>query len=226
MTQMSAPPPPPSGQPTRYAAEGEELTGPAPWSALAISAFVCALLGFLGVTAILGIILGIVGIMVTRGGKRRGLGLAIAAIPISLVTGLISVGLVVVISASLKVATTFAAILPVFDANAPDRPAAMVEFRKLTSRSFDEAVSDEQFFAWVDQVVKENGKLTEVSVRFGRAGQQPVKADDNEGSFALSVPAMFVNGPATIQVTFKQDAMWETRLDDIAVGGASPRGSP
>lgn len=226
MTQMQTPLPPPAGQPAQYQGAGDELTGPTPWSALAISAFVCALLGFLGVTAILGIILGIAGIIVTKSGKRRGMGLSIAAIPISIVTGLISIGLIVGLLLMAKIGTTVAAILPIFDAGASDRPQAMAEFRKFTSQSFDEAVSDEQFFSWVDQVVKENGKLTEISARLGQGGPQPQVGKDDEGRMTLSIPAKFINGPATIRIIFNQEGLSDAKLDDITVGGVSPRGSP
>jgi len=67
---------------------------PPRWSALAITAFVLSFIGFLGFTAILAIIFGAVGIWVTRAGCRRGMGLAIAAIPIALVTGLFGLALV------------------------------------------------------------------------------------------------------------------------------------
>ena len=68
-------------------------TGPehSPWSVAAIAGLVLSLLGCSLIGAVLGLILGIVGITRTRGGRRRGMGLAIAAIPISLGTGLIGV---------------------------------------------------------------------------------------------------------------------------------------
>ncbi len=227
MTQMPTPTtPPPLGQHGGYADPTDGLTGPAPWSALAISAFVCSLLGFLGVTAILGFILGIVGILVTSGGKRRGMGLAIAALPISILTGLVSIGILFAVLAGAKLIGTIAAISPVFDATSIDRPVAMAKLREFTSQSFDDTVKDEQFFAWVDQIEKNNGKLTEISANYGRGGQQPSTSQGNDGQFSLTIPAKFVNGPATIQITFRQEGMWETRLDDISVGGVSPRGSP
>jgi len=220
---MQIPPPPPVGESAGFQGDSSGLTGPAPWSALAIAAFVCALLGFLGVTAILGIILGIAGIIVTGGGQRRGKGLAIAAIPISIVTGLVSLLLVLMVLASVKLFGTIATIMPVFSASAPDRPLAMVEFRKFTSASFDETVSDEQFFAWVDQVTKENGKLTKVVSNNPQGGPRP---HGDDGRLEWNLPAKFVNGPATIQIILKQEAMWDLKLDDIAVAGVSPLGSP
>ncbi len=227
MTQLpTTPTPPPLGQHAGYADPTDGFTGPAPWSALAISAFVCSLLGFLGVTAILGIILGVVGIFVTSGGKRRGMGLAIAALPISIITGLVSIALVVGILFLGKLVAMTTAVLPVFEANAAERPQAMVEFRKFTSQAFDETVTDEQFFKWVDQIEKDHGKLAKITANYGQGGSQPTQNTTTDGRVAWSIPAKFVNGPATIQMIFKQEGMWETKLDDISVGGVSPRGSP
>ena len=77
MTQFGPPPVPPPGM-----AMPDARSDPPPWSAAAIGAFVLSLLGFIGITAVLGLIFSIVGIVATRRGRRRGMGLAIAAIPI------------------------------------------------------------------------------------------------------------------------------------------------
>jgi len=226
MTEMQTPPMPPADSPPAYADAPSVFTGPAPWSALAISAFVCALLGFLGVTAICGVILGIAGIIVTKGGKRKGRGLAIAAIPISVVTGLISVWIVIALLFMAKIVTTISAIPPVFDATSAGRPAAIAEFRKFTSKAFDDAVSDERFIAWIDQVVKKHGKLTEVLTGSGQGGPQPKWGSYGKGRTGFSLPAKFVNGPATIEVIFVQEDNWNAKLDEIRIDGTSPRGSP
>ena len=76
---------------------GQRPPGP-PFSRLALSGFVCSLLGWTGMGAILGVIFGIAGILATAGGRLRGRGLAIAALPISLVTGAVFLVLLVIVA--------------------------------------------------------------------------------------------------------------------------------
>ena len=89
MSQFS----PPAGPPPGEMPEGDAVVMPRPksWSALAISGFVLSLVGCLGITAALGLVFGIAGILATRGRRKRGFGLAVAAIPISMLTGALSV---------------------------------------------------------------------------------------------------------------------------------------
>lgn len=212
MTQFQPPPAPATGPAASVA-----VAGPAPWSALAITAFVCAVLGFLGFTAILGVILGIAGIVVTRGGRLRGIGLAVAAIPVSLVTGAVSVMLLfafMFMSNLMHLPDKLKAVL----AGDPT-PAVLAAFREMTSKEFDEAVSDEKLRAWANQVREDNGSLVDLTFeRLSRAGQQ-------DGKAGLAIPAKFVNGEATIQIIFSSESRTKPRLHDIAIGGVSPRDS-
>ena len=90
MTQFQPPTPGPAMAPGGPVGVPPAFNEPVRWSAAAVAGFVLSLVGCLIVTAPLGLILGIVGIVTTRGGRRRGMGLAIAAIPISLLTGVFS----------------------------------------------------------------------------------------------------------------------------------------
>lgn len=215
--QPAYPPPPP--QAGTYA--GGMLGRPAPWSALAITAFVMSLLGFLGFTAILGIILGIVGIIVTSGGRRRGMGLAIASIPISLVTGAISAFIIIGIVFFARGAEFIKKIEPVFSASAGSMHEAATALHDLGSTSFQEAVDADRLEVWLREIGKKHGKLTTVKL-----DQTNPVAKNPSGEAVLNIDGKFVNGPATIRLTFTKENIWTPRIDDIEVSGSSPRASP
>ncbi len=191
------------------------VTGPAPWSALAIAGFVMSLLGFLGFTAILGIIFGIVGILVTRGRRRRGRGLAIAAIPISLVTGAISIVLVLSIIFMGRVMRLPEELKHAF---AADVSAGAPPLRALATDDFNAAVSDEALRAWLSSVFADHGTLIDLQRDLAR-WLEPLP----DGRLGINLAGKFVNGAATVRVTYS--SMRPTGFDNIEVGGSSPLGS-
>jgi hypothetical protein len=186
------------------------------WSALAIAAFVCSLLGFLGFTAILGIILGIAGIVAARGGRKRGLGLAIAAIPISLVTGAISLFLVFAIVVASRMFALPEQLRPALVAEDPTSAEAVAAIRGAADEGFNKDVSDEQLKAWLLKIRETHGKLVELKIdetmSSGSAGQ---------GSFNIS--GKFVNGPAAVHLTMRPEGVISMKFHDIDIGGVSPR---
>lgn len=162
MTQFQQPVgPPPPLQAARY---GMGIVGRQPWSAAAIAAFVLSILGFLGFPAILGILFGVVGIIVTSGGRRRGMGLAIASIPISLVTGAISAFIVIGIVFFARGAEFIKKIEPVFSASAGSMHDAASALRDLGSKSFQETVDADRLEAWLREIGQEHGKLTSIKL--------------------------------------------------------------
>jgi hypothetical protein len=197
------------------------VVGPQPWSALAITAFVLSLLGFLGFTAILGIILGIAGIIVTSGGRRRGMGLAIASIPISLVTGAFFAFIVFGIVFFARGVEFIKKIEPVFSASAGSMHEAASALHDLGSKSFQDAVDADRLEAWLREIGKQHGKLTAV-----KPDQTNPIAESPSGEAVLNIDGKFVNGPATIRLTFTKGNIWTPRIEDIEVSGSSPRGSP
>lgn len=219
MTQFQQPVgPPPSLHAARY---GMGVVGPQPWSAAAIAAVVLSILGFLGFTAILGIIFGVVGIIVTSGGRRRGMGLAIASIPISLVTGAISAFIIISIVFFARGAEFIKKIEPVFSASAGSMHEAATALHDLGSTSFQEAVDADRLEVWLREIGKEHGKLTAVKL-----DQTNPIAKNPSGEAVLNIDGKFVNGPATIRLTFTKENIWTPRIDDIEVSGSSPRASP
>lgn len=216
MTQFQQPPYGPGSPVGGPAGIPPGIHRPPPWSAAAISGFVLSLLGCLGITAILGLILGITGIATTRGGRRRGLGLAIAAIPISLVTGALSIVLGMAMLMGISFGTLAARLPEVFEADSSTMDVAVDALREIGSDDFNETVSTETIRSWLGQVAVKHGKLVEL-VKPTPPG--PTAPSDGK---TFSMEAKFVNGPANITVTFGLEN-YRIKLHDIQVDGVSPR---
>jgi hypothetical protein len=174
-----------------------------------------ALLGWIGITAILALIFGVVGIFATSGGKRRGRGLAIASIPISVVTGAVAVVLVLVLVVSLRMVEVPRKIESVFVSG--DIPAQASRLRLLTGDKFNRSVSDETLHAWLAAVREQHGAMTALTMQVATAFSE---ADD--GAPRLSAKGKFVNDEATVRFTFAPEDLWKAKLADIEVDGVSP----
>ena len=220
MTQLQPPPfPPLPGQQDYYPAAHATNALPR-WSAAAIGAFILSLLGFLGVTAVLGLIFGIVGIITTSGGRRRGMGLAIAAIPISLATGALSILLLSVVIFGIRakeIPVKLRAALGADSATVADSANAL---REIGSAAFHDEVSTSALQAWITQINTKHGKLTSTS-----KDTQELMSSTPDGSMCINFKGKFVNGPAAIRLIFNAEQFWSMRIDDIEIGGSSPRSS-
>ncbi len=214
MTTFGAPPYPPP-VPAMYGGPAPQ-DGPAPWSAAAIAAFVLALLGFIGVTAVLALLFAVVAFFTTRGGRRRGLGLAVAAIPISLLTGAISAVIFAGLLVWGQMMEVPAQLETVFNSGG-DTAAQVVALRELTSTDFDESVDDRTLSAWLDQVRSRHGGLT--SLKFDAQNSKLTP----EGAMRMTLKGKFVNGAADIGVVFDREEIWSGSITDIEVDGSSPR---
>ena len=214
MTQFQPPPFDPRGaSPVQaYGTVGEQRR---PWSAAAITGFVLSLLGCVGITALLGFIFGIIGVVRTKEGQRRGLGLAIAAIPISLITGAISVLIGFSLLVLWQMGPQFARLGEALESSDP--AATVTAIRTFSSDSFNQAVSDEDLRNWLDQVRTAHGKLVEP----GRPAAPPTETED--GGIRFSQQAKFVNGTASVTIELKRDGLLSFQIDDFAVDGVSPR---
>jgi hypothetical protein len=195
---------------------GQQM-GPPRWSALAITAFVFSLVGFLGFTAILGIILGIAGIVVTRGGRRRGVGLAIAAIPISLITGAVGAFIVVGIVSFVRMGEMTKQVETVLSGS-EDSNKAIDSIYEHSTPTFQQEVSRETLSSWLGEVRRKHGNLINLD-RTIKTGT--VTSAGNRASFNL--PGKFVNGTALVRLLFVQRGLIQPLIDDLDVDGYSPR---
>jgi len=219
MTQFQPPPFPPLPVQQDYDPSVYGTTTPPRWSAAAIGGFILSLLGFLGVTAVLGLIFGIVGIITTSGGRRRGMGLAIAAIPISLVTGLFSILLLSVVLLGTRAMTIPVKLQAALGADSASVADSVNAFREIGSAAFNDEVSTEALQAWITQIKSTHGTLTLASL-----DTDQMMSKTREGSICLNVKGKFINGPAAIRLTFKDKDVWSLRIEDIEIDGSSPRG--
>jgi|CXWL01.1.fsa_nt_gi hypothetical protein len=199
-----------------YAAQNQ---GPPRWSALAITAFVLSLIGFLGFTAISGIIFAIAGIAVTRGGRRRGMGLAIAAIPIALVTGVIGATLVYGGVTFYRMYKTSEKVVPVLSASSDKSADGAEAILALGSVSFREKVDQSRLEQWLREVHHKHGNLAKLE---RDPDTNPITAN-SAGNAVLNLRGKFTNGPALMRFTFSNESLLDPRIDDIDVDGLSPR---
>ena len=198
-----------------------EHYGPPPMSKAAITGFVSSLVFCVpGLSPLLGLIFGIVGIAATSGGRRRGRGLAIAAIPIALVVGAGQGYLGYYAGVVMHRMAVFPArVVPVFKASAVKVPEAAAEAYRHSSAGFRQSVSEEQFQAWVAEVIAEHGQLQKC-----KASARPFEGDPKKGGAVIAhLAGDFVNSSAVIDVVMvmnKEKGDWE--FDDIRVDGDSP----
>lgn len=215
MTQFSPPPPPPPGSYPSSAHTGYPGDEP-PFSAAAIAGFVLSFLGCAGVPAVLGLILGIVGISATRNRQRRGRGLAIAAIPLSIITGASSLFVVAALYFVLTASAVAQALPGMFSADETELARAIPAFRQSMTREFSEAVSEEQLRAWLVRVNEANGRLVGLS----RPSFPQTSNESNSQSVLLT--GKFVNGQRPVEIELKVAGL-SFRIHDIRVGDSSPR---
>jgi len=201
-------PPPPPPQPVR----------PPPWSPVAVIALVFSLLGCAGITAVVGLILGVVGIVQTRGGRRRGMGLAVAAIPLSLATGSLSLMMAWGIYTA-RTVHQFSQTVKQSVARVGDDPQAAVQaLRSLGTADFQRAAADDRLLGWLRSVRERHGTLT----GYERLKMEPERESDPP-RLRADLTAKFVNGTANVRLSLRMEGL-KVLLDDVAVDGVSLRG--
>jgi hypothetical protein len=164
------------------------------------------------------LILGIVGIARTSGGVRRGRGLAIAAIPISLVTGMLAVVVTIGFMAFGTIAMFMSKNLPALLSADLEEPGDVVSLlREVTSADFNASVGDDELQAWLQDIAAKHGRL----VTLGRPTAIPPTAES--GVMGFDIEGKFVNGRTSILISLSKEG-WRYAIDDIAVDGVSPRG--
>ena len=165
-------------------------------------------------TQVVGLILGIVGIVSTSGGRTRGRGLAVAATIISPLVGLVWAGVVF-----LTVTMFFGAVAlsrefgPLLQIEKEDLPELASEVRDATfSLRLKNQVSDEQVLAFINNVVGVNGRVDSFEPRNPPWSQTA----DGQG-MVLHLTGDFANGPADVEITVGF-AGFRPEIDNVQVG--------
>jgi hypothetical protein len=174
------------------------------------------LLGCTGIAAPFGLIFGIIGVVTTRGGRRRGLGLAVAAIPISVVMGVISVFLALGMAAGVGIATLLTQLPSALNADQGGIDTAVTALRAIATDDFNTAVGDAELKAWLVAIADKHGRLVEV------VPSNQVQPSPGSDRFMVNLDGKFVNGRSNVAVILRMEG-WRIKLDDIQVDGSSPR---
>jgi hypothetical protein len=222
------PPPPPIDPGSSDAQNDDNFAqfegGPPPWSGSAITGFVSSLLICIPVvSSLVGLIAGIMGISSTAGGRRRGRGLAIAAIPISLLTGVgWAYGLMIMVKSATSLMEMKTTVEQVFKA----RDLSDEDVQALIESSMSEraaaSTTPAKIREWVEKVKADQGSLAEVTLNM-RVEPMP-----GTTTTVLVFPCRFVNGTADVRVISAvslKDGM-KFLIDDIKVGGHSLHNEP
>ncbi|MFQ5462331.1 MAG: hypothetical protein ACE5E5_06850 [Phycisphaerae bacterium] len=172
----------------------------APWSKAAVVGFGASFCGCTIVGSLIGLILGIVGIVMTGGGTRRGRGLAIAAIPISLLTGVVGAYMGLGIYAYSRMAHIVGQIPAAL--NEADPAAAAAKLRKLASDDFKDQVSVSDLAAWVAGAREAHGKLVSM-----KPDQNDPGGPTKTGWLYLNYEGKFVNGDASVRIFFNAESV-------------------
>lgn len=209
---------PPAGPPPGAMPEGTSaaMTRPQSWSALAISGFVLSLLGCLGITAALGLVFGIAGIVATRGGGKRGFRLAVAAIPISLVMGALGAGVSYYLTTMYVIyMERMDSVVAVVGSTPDDSAEAFARLREGCSEEFIEKIDDESLTRWLATIREKHGALVSTD-------EQPVPVQGG----SVRINAKFLNGPAPIVYRFSTLGGAKLLIDYIDVDGLAVGQSP
>ncbi len=198
--QYNVPPPPPI----------------APWSGSAIAGFILSFFGCSIIGGILGLILGIVGIFDCKGGRRRGMGLAIAAIPVALISSAFT-GLVVFmfIAIGKEMIAMGESVIPAVQS--ADKMEAAGVIRQFTTADFNDEVSKEALAAWLSKLEEKHGRLTKLTL-----DQQYMVTPSQDDYAHVNFDGKFVNGSADVKVVID---MFPIRIVDFEVDSVSPRES-
>ena len=210
---------PPAGPPPGAMPEGTSAAMPRPqsWSALAISGFVLSFLGCLVITAALGVVFGIAGIMATRGGKKRGFRLAVWAIPISLFMGALGVRGIYYAKGKIEVFVERKdAVVAVVESTPDEAADAFARLREGCTEEFIEKASDENLTAWLVSIREKHGSLIPAELT-----PTPL-----QGEFGFQLNAKFVNGPAPIVYRFSRLSWTKFLIEYIDIDGLAVGQSP
>ena len=175
------------------------------------------LVGMAGGT--LAAICGIIGIFRTKRRIRRGRGLAIAAIPIGVVAAVLQIAValgVYFVLGNIDFGNEAVTVLKTPRAELSER--AQEWYSLHTSKSFQSAVTAEKFESWLSSILEERGQMQ--SFKINPRGAAGIKG--TKGSAPLAFQGKFVSGSTSVVLLITMDGT-DRKVDDILVGGATPR---
>ena len=135
---------------------------------------------------------------------------------ISLVTGALSILLLMGVLLGISAGALAARLPTIFEANSSQMDAAVFALREIGSDDFNATVNTEAIRSWLEQVAVKHGKLVEVGKP---TPSEPTTSSDAK---AFSFEGKFVNGRANITIAFGLKN-YQVRIHDIQVDGVSPR---
>lgn len=212
MTQM--PPSPPHGPgplDDLYPAE----PAPAPLSSTCVAALVCSLLVCIPlVTQLVGLILGILGLGYTSGGKARGRGLAIAALVISPLAALAWCGAALFwVALIIPIMTLDNDLAPLWsDDNVTMTQAAAAIHQTVLSERLKVRVDQTALLTYSQQVVARYGQVKSI-----KPSPTMLTNRQDDVGWILHLDAQFAEGPTNLSVLIGLDG-FAPQIDNITVG--------
>ncbi len=213
MSPFDDPQPP---APPRDAFEAEMMpTGPAPMSAMAVAGFVSSVLVCCPVLSpLLGLIFSLVGLSQTKGGVRRGRGLAIAGLIISIVV-IPMQGLVIpMVIGGAKGLIPIAVATTAFQSGDIDKGIAA--WYDLASDDLKSAMTEDEFAAWVNAEFKKHGGLQSLQL----ITQQQGSASPDGERTRLPWRAQFPSETMEIYTEISVGSWGRMFLENVTIGDA------
>ncbi len=198
-------------------------TGPAPMSGMAVAGFVSSVIFCCPVLSpLLGLIFSLVGLMQTKGGMRRGRGLAIAGVIIALLVGVPLQGYGGYWSFNFfgDEVTLMQNLMSMDSQNVDARAAAIYE---LGSPNFKSKVGEAKLAGWLADKFEELGGVQSITI----SQQQQGAAASLEGRFKLEFKVQFPEKTVPLLVDISLDmgtGHWlieDVIIDEDSVLGAS-----
>lgn len=213
MSQFDDQPPPPYPQ---DAFEGEMMpTGPAPMSGMAVAGFVSSVIVCCPVLSpLLGLIFSLVGLSQTKGGVRRGRGLAIAGLIISIVSVPLQGFAIPMIAGLSKSWIRIIAASTAFQSG--DTDAGISAWYGLGSDDLKSTMTEDEFADWVNAEFKKRGGLQSLMLI---TNQQGSRSPDGK-RIPLQWQAQFPSETIDIYTHMRMGSWGHMTLENVTIGDA------
>ncbi len=190
-------------------------SGPAPMSGMAVAGFVSSLIVCCPVLSpLLGLIFSLVGLSQTKGGVRRGRGLAIAGLIIAiLVIPLQGWGVPTVIGLAkswIRIGIASTAF------QSGDTDAGISAWYGLASDDLKSAMTEDEFAAWVNAEFKKHGGLQSLQLNPNQQGS----TSTDGGRVKLQWRAQFPSESIDIYTTISVGSWGSMFLENVTIGDA------